>query len=57
MTNTVDPFEDSDTPSSWDIQDVEVPQEKLEKRESVEPKDTFGNEEYAEVKYKVLSWW
>ncbi|RJE24820.1 amino acid transporter [Aspergillus sclerotialis] len=57
MPNNIDTFEDSDTPSLRDIRDVEVPQEKLEKRASIEPKDTFGDEEHAEVKYKVLSWW
>ncbi|RMJ25845.1 amino acid transporter [Aspergillus sp. HF37] len=36
------------------VGDVEEPQ-KLERAET--PQDTFGNEEFAEIKYKTLSWW
>lgn len=28
-----------------------------EKKEPLECQDAFGDEEFAEVKYKVLSWW
>lgn len=28
-----------------------------EKKEPLDSQDAFGDEEYAEVKYKVLSWW
>lgn len=28
-----------------------------EKKEPLESQDAFGDEEFAEVKYKVLSWW
>jgi hypothetical protein len=38
-----------------DLEDVEEPQVKLGRAET--PQDTFGNEEFAEIKYKTLSWW
>lgn len=56
MTHTVDVLRDSNSPRAGDVQDVEESQEKLEKA-TVEPQDTFGDEEFAEVKYKVLNWW
>lgn len=48
-------FENYDTPRMDDPEDVEEPQ-KLEKADPG-PQDAFGNEEFAEVKYKVLKWW
>lgn len=56
MTHIADDFNDYDTPRRGVGQDIEEPQEKLEKT-SVQAHDTFGDEEFAEVKYKVLSWW
>lgn len=36
------------------LENAEEPQ-KLERAETQQ--DTFGNEEFAEIKYKTLSWW
>lgn len=37
-------------------QDLQQPEDDL-KPKAAQPQDAFGDEEFAEVKYKTLTWW
>lgn len=52
---SVDPLPPVEHPPPWHHQDEE--KDVKEHLEDPTAQDAFGNEEHAEVKYKVLSWW
>ncbi|GMF76523.1 unnamed protein product [Aspergillus oryzae] len=47
---------DMNRDAEYDLSDKDTEKQQEEKARP-EYQDTFGDEEYAEVKYKVLSWW